>query len=318
MKDKTKKIYLAGGCFWGIEKYLSLIEGVTATQVGYANGNTPNPTYQKVCEGNTGYNEAVEVTYKSDIIDLPGLLSRFYQVIDPTSINKQGNDIGDQYRSGIYFVYPEDEAVIKNSLKILQSRYQKKIVVEVKELKNFYRAEDYHQKYLDKNPGGYCHVGQDQFSYVLSLDKSLYKKKSLSQLKEELTPLQFEVTQNNATERPFANEYYNNEKEGIYVDITSGEPLFSSKDKYDAKCGWPSFTKPINKKSIIEHLDFSHSMIRREVRSLIGDSHLGHIFNDGPIKEGGYRYCINSASLKFIAKQDMEKEGYGHLLDIFE
>ena len=138
------------------------------------------------------------------------------------------------------------------------------------------------------------------------------------ELKKRLTPLQYEVTQNDATEPPFQNEYWDHEEEGIYVDIVSGEPLFSSRDKYDAGCGWPSFTKPIESDTITEHLDLSHGMIRTEVRSKIADSHLGHVFEDGPPDKGGLRYCINSAALRFIPKEDLEKEGYGEYKKLFE
>ena len=183
-------------------------------------------------------------------------------------------------------------------------------------LKNFYPAEDYHQDYLDKNPHGYCHLSPALFEMARKANakkaapKTSYTIKDQATLKKELTAMQYEVTQNSATEPPFRNEYWNEKREGIYVDITTGEPLFASTDKFESGCGWPSFSKPISKKLIKEYLDKSHNMIRTEVRSKLGNAHLGHVFTDGPKDKGGLRYCINSASLRFIPKEEMEKEGY--------
>lgn len=240
----------------------------------------------------------------------------YYDVIDPTSINKQGPDIGSQYRTGIYYIEETDKNIILNSINNLQKKYQNKIVIEVLPLINFYPAEEYHQDYLKKNPGGYCHIGQDKFDKAKKAKDN--SKKNNSNLRERLTELQYYVTQENGTERPFANEYYNNFKEGIYVDIVTGEPLFSSNDKFDSGCGWPSFSKPIQKSSIIEKDDNSLAVKRIEVRSKNGNTHLGHVFNDGPKNLGGLRYCINSASLKFIPKEDMENRGYKDYLYIFD
>ncbi|HOW22339.1 MAG TPA: peptide-methionine (R)-S-oxide reductase MsrB [Sedimentibacter sp.] len=315
----NKLIYLAGGCFWGTEKYLSMIKGVVETEVGYANGNTENPSYEDVCRRNTGHAETVKVVYDPEKIELKNLLKLFYKAIDPVSVNRQGNDIGSQYRTGVYYVDKEDEAVIKESLAELQKEYSEPLVVEVMELKNYYPAEEYHQKYLDKNPGGYCHIGAAEFHELEEAQKDTkYKVKSKGELHMTLTEMQYNVTQNNATEPPFDNEYYDNFEEGIYVDITSGEPLFTSRDKFDSGCGWPSFSKPIDDKVIKEKLDLSHGMLRTEVRAANSDSHLGHVFNDGPIESGGLRYCINSASLEFIPKEKMKERGYGDLLYLFE
>lgn len=315
----NKMIYLAGGCFWGTEKYLSLINGVVGTEVGYANGNTENPSYEDVCRRNTGHAETVKVVYDPEKIELKNLLKLFYKAIDPVAVNRQGNDIGSQYRTGVYYVDKDDEAVIKVSLDELQKEYSEPLAVEVMELKNYYPAEEYHQKYLDKNPGGYCHIGEAEFHELKEAQKDTkFKVKSKMELERTLTEMQYNVTQNNATEPPFDNEYYDNFKEGIYVDITSGEPLFTSKDKFDSGCGWPSFSKPIDEKVIKEKLDLSHGMVRTEVRTANSDSHLGHVFNDGPGELGGLRYCINSASLKFIPVEEMEERGYGDLLYLFE
>lgn len=314
-----KEIYLAGGCFWGTEKYLENIPGVLSTEVGYANGNTKNPTYKEVCYNNTGHAETVKVEYDDDRIGLLYILELYYDVINPVSINRQGGDIGSQYRTGIYFVDENDEEVIRGSIIELQKKYKEKIAIEVKSLENYYKAEEYHQKYLDKNPDGYCHIGVDKFEKAKkAVDTSKkFAKKPLDELKKSLTETQFAVTQNNATEPPFRNEYFDQFEEGIYVDITTGEPLFMSNDKFESGCGWPSFSKPIDNNLITNIIDKSHGMIRTEVRSRTGDSHLGHVFEDGPIDRGGLRYCINSASLKFIPKKMMEKEGYGEYLKLF-
>ncbi len=311
-----KEIYLAGGCFWGTEKYFGNVNGVIETKVGYANGNTQEPTYDEVCHHNTGHAETVKVIYEDTILTLSYLLDLYYDVIDPVSINRQGGDVGTQYRTGIYFVDLQDEEVIKNSITELQKKYKEKIAVEVTPLVNFFSAEEYHQKYLEKNPSGYCHIGKDKFEKAINaVDGSKkYRKRTEEELKNSLTNIQYDVTQNNATEAPFLNEYYNEYKEGIYVDITTGEPLFVSSDKFDSGCGWPSFSKPIDEERITEVKDKSHGMIRTEVRSKTGDAHLGHVFEDGPTQLGGLRYCINSASLKFIPKEKMVQEGYEDLL----
>lgn len=300
-KDMDKTIYLAGGCFWGTEKYLSLIKGVVFTEVGYANGNTVNPTYEDVCRKRTGHAETVKVTYNNEEISLTKLLNLFFASIDPTAVNRQGNDIGSQYRSGIYFTDESDKEIIQDAIKELSKIYKDPIALEVLSLNNYYKAEDYHQKYLEKNPGGYCHIGNSTFD-IARATKNEYPQKSKEELKKILTPLQYDVTKNNATEPPYRNEYFNNFEEGIYVDITTGEPLFSSEDKFDSGCGWPAFSKPIDNNLIKRVTDKSHGMNRIEVRSSNGDAHLGHVFSDGPKEKGGLRYCINSASLKFIPK----------------
>ncbi|MGI5891937.1 MAG: peptide-methionine (R)-S-oxide reductase MsrB [Bacillota bacterium] len=312
-----KEIYLAGGCFWGAEKYFASIRGVLKTEVGYANGETACPTYEDVCYKNTGHVEVVKVVYDTEIISLPFLLSLYYEVIDPTSVNRQGGDSGLQYRTGIYYVYEDDRETILLSLQKLQKKYHQPIVIEAAPLKNYYRAEEYHQHYLDKNPGGYCHIGQQEFMRAeQAIDESTnYAPKTKQELKKILTPLQYQVTQNNATEPPFENEYFDNFRPGIYVDITTGEPLFVSSDKFDSGCGWPSFPRVIDDALITEKIDLSHGMVRKEVRSKSGDAHLGHVFEDGPQEKGGLRYCINSASLRFIPQEEMEQQGYGHLLN---
>ncbi len=314
------EIYLAGGCFWGLEKYLAYVHGVKSTQAGYANGNNEHPTYEEVCHNNTGHAETVKVTYDPATLPLEFLLDLYYEAIDPVSHNWQGGDSGDQYRTGIYYVSKEDVPAIKNSIARLQGCYSKPIAIEVLPLRNYSVAEEYHQKYLDKNPGGYCHIGKAQFEKVAKarVNQAEYSVPDVAGLRETLTQEQYEVTQNNATESPFKNEFYQTFAPGIYVDITTGEPLFSSSDKFESGCGWPSFSKPIDPRVIHEKSDLSHGMKRTEIRSRVGNAHLGHVFADGPYETGGLRYCINSASLRFIPKEYMEREGYGFLLNLID
>jgi len=314
------EIYLAGGCFWGLEKYLASIHGVKSTQVGYANGNTESPTYEEVCHHNTGHAETVKVAYDPTELTLEFLLDLYYEAIDPVSHNRQGGDTGEQYRTGIYYVSEEDAHVIKNSIGRLQSRYRRPIAIEVLPLHNFSVAEEYHQEYLNKNPGGYCHIGKAQFEKAAKaiVNPVAYPAPDVIELRQKLTPEQFEVTQRNATEPPFENEFCQTFMPGIYVDITTGEPLFSSSDKFESGCGWPSFSKPIDPHVIHEKSDISRGMIRTEIRSRAGNAHLGHVFSDGPKESGGLRYCINSASLRFIPKEDMQREGYGFLLSLID
>lgn len=315
--SKRNELYLAGGCFWGTEHFLKLIHGVLDTEVGYANSNTPNPSYEEVCTGRTHAVETVHIIFDSDKLSLSTLLQLYFETIDPTSLNKQGGDHGTQYRTGIYYVDPELLQEIRHEIQELQSKYSKAVMIEVLPLQNFYPAELYHQDYLDKNPTGYCHIPQRLFELARNANNpKKYAKPSDEVLREKLSKLQYEVTQNAATERAFQNEYYNEFGEGIYVDITTGEPLFLSTDKFDSGCGWPAFSKPIDNKLIKSNTDTSFGMMRTEVRSALGDAHLGHVFDDGPQETGGLRYCINSASLRFIPKTDMQKEGYGDYVDL--
>ena len=310
-KQEQRIIYLAGGCFWGLEAYMERIQGVTDAVSGYANGKGDTTNYQLLHA--TDHAETVKVTYDPDKISLDKLLQYYFRVIDPTSINKQGNDRGRQYRTGIYYQNEQDKAVIEAALKTLQSKYQAPIQIEVEPLKNYVEAEEYHQDYLKKNPNGYCHIDIKKADEPLIDDKK-YPKPSDAELKQKLTALQYDVTQGKHTERSFSNEYWDNFAPGIYVDITTGEPLFSSKDKFESGCGWPSFTKPIAAEVAEYQKDNSFNMTRIEVLSRSGHAHLGHVFDDGPHDKGGLRYCINSASIKFIPLDEMEKQGYGDLI----
>lgn len=319
INNQENTIYFAGGCFWGTEYFFQQVNGVDSTQVGYANGTLKDPTYKMVTTGTTGFAETVKVVYNPSEVELGLLIDLFFETIDPTSLNKQGNDIGTQYRTGIYYTNENQKELIDQKIAELAKKYDNTIVIEVEPIKNFYSAEDYHQDYLVKNPGGYCHIGPSLFELARKANpkkEAKYKKPDQATLKKELTPLQYEVTQNSATERAYTSEYDQEFREGIYVDITTGEPLFVSTDKFDAGCGWPSFSKPINETLIQEVLDKTHGMVRTEVRSKTGDAHLGHVFNDGPADKGGLRYCINGASLKFIPKEEMKAKGYGEYIDL--
>lgn len=309
-----KTIYLAGGCFWGTSHLFSLVPGVSVAETGYANSKVAHPTYEMVCTGTTDAAETVRIVYDDDVVSLSSLLMLYFRSIDPTSVNKQGGDVGRQYRTGIYYTDPTDVPVIEAQLATLQRRNKKPIAIEFGPLQNFYPAEEYHQDYLDKNPDGYCHVDPALFKEAREMGNSGNAGKE--ELRRRLTPLQWEVTQNAATERPFVNEYDDEFRKGIYVDITDGTPLFVSTAKYNSGCGWPAFTRPIDDALINESIDTSYGRVRTEVKSATSGAHLGHVFNDGPAEEGGLRYCINSASLRFIPLDKMEEEGYANYIPL--
>ena len=290
MFTKQNVIYLAGGCFWGIEAFVSRLKGVNQTEVGYANGRDLAPTYEKVCTGKTGHAETVKVTYNPEIISLDEILENFYKIIDPYSKNRQGGDIGTQYRTGIYWQEEFQKDIVIDFLKQKQRKSTRPIAIEAYPISSFYPAEMYHQKYLEKNPQGYCHV-----------DLNLINDEEFDHLTRE----EYEITQLSMTEAPFSGKYDNFFEDGIYVDVVNGEVLFSSDDKFDSGCGWPAFSKPISEDAITKNRDFSHGSTRIEVRSKKANSHLGHVFNDGP--NGSKRYCINSAALKFIPKAEAEE-----------
>jgi len=309
--DNLRDIYLAGGCFWGVEAYMARIYGVYDVTSGYANGDTMAPTYKDVLKG-SGHAETVHVRYDPQYTDLETLLDLFFIVVDPTSLNKQGNDIGESYRSGIYYTDEADLTVINGVIAEQAGLYSKDIVVEVEPLAGYYLAEDYHQDYLEKNPNGYCHIEFDSIEdQELPPSAELYTKPSAEAIKSQLTDLQYRVTQEEGTERAFENAYWDNKEDGIYVDIVSGEPLFSSATKYVSGTGWPSFWAPIDEEFIVLEEDNKLFTPRTEVRSTYGDSHLGHVFKDGPQETTGLRYCMNSAAMEFIPYDEMDARGYG-------
>jgi len=305
------EIYLAGGCFWGLEEYFSRIEGVEETSVGYANGQVESTNYQLIHQ--TDHAETVHLIYDEERVSLREILLYYFRVIDPLSVNKQGNDVGRQYRTGVYYTNQADKNVIEQVFAEQEKQLGQKIAVELEPLRHYVLAEDYHQDYLKKNPGGYCHINVND-AYQPLVDPGQYEKPTDAELKEQLTEEQYQVTQNSATERPFHNAYNAIFEEGIYVDVTTGEPLFFAGDKFESGCGWPSFSRPIAREVLRYYEDKSHGMERIEVRSRSGNAHLGHVFTDGPESAGGLRYCINSAALRFIPKEKIEAEGYAYLL----
>jgi peptide methionine sulfoxide reductase msrA/msrB len=308
--SRYKEIYLAGGCFWGTQAYFDRMIGVIYTNVGYANGVTEETDYYSLAR--TGHAETVYVVYDPEKLPLETLLTYYYGIIDPTLVDQQAYDVGPQYRTGIYFVDEDDLEVIKKVTEEEQKKYRQPIVTQIEPLKNYVLAEEYHQDYLVKNPWGYCHVDLTSIPQEKPrVEAGDYQKPSLEELRLLLTAEQFAITQDCETEYPFANEYWDNEELGIYVDIVTGEPLFLSTDQFHSGTGWPSFTRPIQADVVTYEHDASQLLPRIEVRSRVGGSHLGHVFRDGPREEGGLRYCINSAALEFIPYDEMDERGYG-------
>ena len=320
MEKEQGVIYLAGGCFWGMEKLMQSIPGVTDAVSGYANGTgETDANYRTVVGGRTGFRETVKVTYDPKQVSLDALLLAYFYVIDPTVKNRQGSDVGSQYQTGVYYTDDAARETVERIADLERGR-REKFAVEIGPLVNFFPAEEYHQDYLDKNPNGYCHIPRAEIELFsrLKIDPGDYRKPAAEAIRDKLTDEQYRVTQESATEHPFQNEYWNQFEKGIYVDVVTGEPLFASTDKFESSCGWPAFSKPIEKPAVVELPDDSHGMHRTEVRSRAGDSHLGHVFTGDRESPNGVRYCINSASLRFIPYERMEQEGYGDLLSLFE
>ncbi|WP_010650587.1 peptide-methionine (S)-S-oxide reductase MsrA [Oceanobacillus massiliensis] len=319
MSNNFEKATFAGGCFWCMVEPFDQRPGVESVVSGYTGGHVENPTYEQVCSDTTGHVEAVQITFDPKIMPYEQLVSTFWQQIDPTDPGGQFNDRGESYQTAIFYHDDQQRQIAEKLKQELEAsgKFSKPIVTPILPAKPFYPAEENHQDYYKKQSFHYrlYKKGSGREDFIKNNWQQEFDK---SELKKKLTPIQYHVTQENGTERPFQNEYWDNDKEGIYVDVVSGEALFSSRDQYDAGCGWPSFTKPIDHYQVNNNTDTTHGMIRTEIRSKSSNSHLGHVFEDGPTEAGGLRYCMNSAAMRFIPKEEMKEKGYENYLYLFD
>ncbi|WP_206099733.1 peptide-methionine (R)-S-oxide reductase MsrB [Longirhabdus pacifica] len=326
-QQQTKHAVFAGGCFWCMVPPFKDLDGVIASEAGYTGGDMKDPSYEQVCSGSTGHIEAVRIAYDPTKVTYTALLEVFFKNIDPTDAGGQFVDRGTQYETAIFYANETEKQLAERAKAFFDQSgvFDKPIVTPIVPLTKFYTAEEHHQDFYLKKPEHYSSYkeGSGRACYLEDMWKNkkaqdLYLKPTEEELKAVLTNEQFLITQESGTEAPFQNEFYDNDKQGLYVDIVSGKPLFTSIDQFDSGCGWPSFSKPVNEKVVVEKEDTSHNMVRTEIRSSVADSHLGHVFNDGPTEAGGLRYCINSAALRFIPVKDLEKEGYKEYIKYFD